>query len=694
MPLPPAATPLLLHLPSHRALGCRILALAALVPLSLQAQPSAGHPCSAPAITQALQREAPLRTPMLYDGMAPLAKAPATPIQLPVDIPGNSCVLLSVRLAAREGAIFVEDAAFAAVSSPVVQMQMRRANYGTQVVRSATQVVREALPQGVYPVRPQAGTRYLVAVPVIAQHPLYAQGGAAATVAGAPAAPAAQAGPTAAPAAGAAPSLNERGWPGSTLVKVDGDMAVYRLGERSANQYFAIVRPIADDEPILEYTREKGPMGFDIARYGARDQSRFRTLILPLVRDRGDRYQHVTIYHYASGVKLERQPDSRFPWNSVRHFLTGQEVEVPAAEEIWDGRRAVAGGPFQWNAGGERGTSATDLNTLASIQRIQQGIAAQQKGYAEYRAAMYARENAELEGRRERLRAREGERRRLLTAAGILYLPPETWSRYALGPEFRAIFDGDWPNAATHWEFGNLYARTIRAYSNRCRRLIPPGSPYQVTKTIRTDAFGNEWEPEGGDTTWIPQAFAQPYIWWDKNMPQALPMMPGDRGGSTSVEGFMALMGRLLSNPGQALGQMAILPRFAVAMREDMALLFADGCESRQLVQFMDNMRRLALRLPTQQDARARAALPALSEWPPSVAGKCMQHERERGATQPMRTWCTCLDQQFTTRWTLGEQWVALEDYNRFFDEVSGFRTAADGKPVWARYEPANACRK
>ncbi|MBK6845965.1 MAG: hypothetical protein IPG88_27485 [Gemmatimonadetes bacterium] len=668
-----------MQLPINPRLSRWPLALATLLPLATSAQAAPGHPCTTPSILQALQREAPMRTPMLYDGMAPLARAPATPIQLPTDIPGNSCVLLSVRLAARDGVLYVEDAAFAAVSHPAIQMQMRRANYGTQVVRSATQVVREALPQGVYPVRPQAGTRYLVAVPVMPQHPLYASPVAPATVAAAP--------------GGAPATLQERGWPGSTLAKVEGDLAIYRLGERGFNEYFAIVRPIAPDEPLLDFTREKGPMGFDIARYGPREHERFRAHIVPLLRDRGERYRSVTIYHYARGVTLERQPDSRFPWNGARHFSTGQEVEVPAAEEFWDGRRAVAGGPFQWNAGTERGTSATDLNTLAAIQKVQQGIAAQQRVYAENRAAMYAREAAELEGRRARARAREGERRRLLIAAGLHYLPPESWSRYALGPEFRAIFDGDWPNAAAHWEFGNLYARTIRAYSNRCRRLIPPDSPYQVSKTIRRDEFGNSWEPEGGDTTFIPRAFADPYVWWDKNMPQALPMAPGGLA-SNSVDGLLDMLGRMLTNPGAALTEMAILPRFAVAMREDMALLFAGGCQSPQVTQHMENMRRLALRLPSLQAERARAALPALGDWPPSVAGRCEQHEAERGAERSMRTWCSCLDQQFTTRWTLGERWVALEDYNRFFDEVAGFRTAADGKPVWARYEPANACRK
>jgi hypothetical protein len=651
---------------------------ALLLPFTAGAQ---DHPCNAPPIQQALKRSAPMRTPLLYDGMAPLARAPASPIQLPTDIPGNSCILLSVQLAEREGVLYVADAGFVTVSSAAVQMQMRRANNGMQMVRSATQVVREALQQGVYPVRPQGGTRYLVAVPVMSQHPLYARTAA-------PAAVAASAG-----GGGAAATLLGRGWPGSTLVKVDGELAVYRLGERGYNEYFAVVRPIAPDEPVLHYTTEKGTSGFDMVRYGPREQERFRAHIVPLLRDRGERYRHVTIYHYAKGVKLERQPDSRFPWNSLRHFETGQEVEVPAAEEVWDGRRAVAGGPFQWSAGTERGTSATDLNTLAAIQKVQQGIAAQQRVYADNRAALQAREAAELERRRAGNRAREGERRRLLSAAGLHYLPPESWSRYALGPEFRAIFDGDWPDAARHWEFGNLYARTIRAYSNRCRRLIPRDSPYQVTKTIRRDESGNTWEPEGGDTTWIPRAFAEPYVWWDKNLPQALPMAP--RGlASNSVDGLLEMLGRMLTNPGAALTELAILPRFAIAMREDMALLFAEGCESPQVTQHMENTRRLALRLPTLQAERARGALPALADWPPSVAGKCEQHEAERGAERSMRTWCGCLEQQFATRWTLGERWVALEDYHRFFDEVAGFRMGGDGKVVGGRYEPANGCRK
>jgi hypothetical protein len=642
---------------------------------------SQDHPCRAPAILQALQRAAPMRTPLLYDGMAPLVRAPTSAIQLPMNIPGNSCVMLSVQLAEREGVLFVEDAGFVAISSPAVQMQMRRSDYASQVIRSVTQVVREALPQGVFPLRAQAGIRYHVAVPVMPQHPLYTRPrDAAVSVASSSAVPAAE-------------GLQDRGWRGATLEKLVGDLAIYRLGEQGQTQFFAMVRNIGSEEPILDYTSEKGPMGFDVARYGPREQDRFRTHIVPLLRDRGTRYQSVTIFHYARGVRIDRQPDSRFPWNSARHFLTGQEVEVPAAEELWDGRRPAAGGPFQWYAGTERGTSATDLNTLASIQRLQQGIAERQRIYAANRAALYAREAAELEARRTRWRTREGDRRRILTAAGLHYLPPETWSRYALGPEFRAIFDGDWPNAAAHWEFGNLYARTIRAYSNRCRRLIPKESPYQVSKTIRRDASGNTWEPEGGDTTWIPRAFLDPYIWWDRNDPQALLMMPGG-SDVRSVDGLLAFLGRTLTNPESAIGGAATLARFSVLMSEDIALLFADGCESRQVTQYMENMRRMALRLPTLQTERARAALPAIPDWTPSVAGKCEQHERERGATQPMRTWCGCLDQQFTARWTLGERWTALEDYNRFFDEVAGFRTGADGRPVWARYEPANACRK
>jgi hypothetical protein len=312
--------------------------------------------------------------------------------------------------------------------------------------------------------------------------------------------------------------------------------------------------------------------------------------------------------------------------------------------------------------------------------------------YAANRAAQDAKESAELAARRAATARRDAARRSMLIAAGLQHRPPSYWDAYKLGPEFRAIFDGDWSGAATHWEFGNLFARTIRAYSNRCRALIPKGSPYQVQKTVTRDRFGNVWEPEGGDTTFIPRAFFAPYAWWESNDPQALVVAPPGLE-VRSVEGLMGMLAAMFADPTRVLGDGAVLIAFQTSMREDMALLFADGCASPLVKQFMENLRRLALRQPTLQAELAPRSLPAIDGWLPRIGARCEQHERERGA-ELLRDWCPCLEREFGRQYTLGEQWRALEDYHRFFDEVAGFKLAADGRPVWARYTPADACRK
>lgn len=147
------------------------------------------------------------------------------------------------------------------------------------------------------------------------------------------------------------------------------------------------------------------------------------------------------------------------------------------------------------------------------------------------------------------------------------------------------------------------------------------------------------------------------------------------------------------ANPGHSLTATALLVRLQIALREDMAVLFEGGCESTVVRQFMDNMRRLALRLPTLQMERAPRSVLTAAEWSMSITQACQRQAAERGS-QVGREWCGCLERQFAQTLTLGERWQAVEDYSRFFDEVDGFRTAPDGRPVWARYTPANACRR
>jgi hypothetical protein len=109
--------------------------------------------------------------------------------------------------------------------------------------------------------------------------------------------------------------------------------------------------------------------------------------------------------------------------------------------------------------------------------------------------------------------------------------------------------------------------------------------------------------------------------------------------------------------------------------------------------QFMENLRRLALRLPTLQAERAPGSLLSEAEWPMSLGDACRRHQTERGASVG-RDWCPCLERELGKSMTLGDRWIVLEDYHRFWDEVEGLKMAPDGNPVWARYTPANACRK
>ncbi|MCC7054579.1 MAG: hypothetical protein IT355_15015 [Gemmatimonadaceae bacterium] len=664
-------------MPGTRALlrqACLLLLLltARAAVLRGQASAEAAPPCAHPTILQARERNAAVRMPLLYDGIAPLARAPAAQIPLPAVIPSPVCVLLSVQFGQRDGAVFVEDAGLVTVSHPALALQLRRTDYARQVVAGATQVLRDALHQELFGARPRVGTRYMVAIPVTPAHPLYA--GQTAAAAPAP--------------SGTAGTLDARGYPGAVLVRAAGDLAIWFLGEVGYRRHYAVVRTIAPDEPILDYVTGTSQSGLRTARYGAGTETRFLTQVVPVLREQGGVFIDVTVHHFARGVTIDRQPDSRFPWNGERHFRTGAPVEVPVAVERWVGRRPAPGGAWTWTS---EGASATDLNTLAAIQAVQRGIAAQQAVYATNRAAMYAREAQALEARRTARRTREAERQRLITAAGLLYLPATTWTRYQLGPEMRAVFDGSWPGATSQWEFGSIYSRTIRAFSNRCRRLIPRGSPMITSKWITRDAAGNRWSSDGSDTTFILSAFAEPFRWWETNAPQALPLAPGGLSART-IDDVMALL-RTLTNPAQALSATALLVKVEVAMREDMAVLFEGGCEAPVVQQFMENMRRLALRLPTLQMERAPRSVLTAAEWPPTIAQACQREVAERGA-QVGREWCPCLERQFTQVLTLGEQWNAVEDYSTFFDEVDGFRTGPDGRPVWARYTPANACRR
>jgi hypothetical protein len=486
---------------------------------------------------------------------------------------------------------------------------------------------------------------------------------------------------TASLGAQASAALASRGFPDATLVRQSGDVELYRLGASGVFHYFALVRAIAPNEAILDYVDGTNQFGHSIKRYGARETARFRELIVPALDGVRGPLVTVTIYHYARGVSLARVGGDDGSASNSGHFATGQPIEPPVATELWDGQRR-GDSPFTWLAGGASGITVSDAaahNTIASLRATQATAVAAQRRIATTRDSLFAAEDADVQRRRAARLARDAERARAVQAAGLLFWSPDMWMRYRLGPEMQAVFDGRWPDAARAWEFGMLYARTIREFSVRCRALIPRGAPFQVTRRWERNSVSGSWQPSGGDTTFIPPAFIEPYRWWDTRAPRALPLVPPPLDART-VDDLLGTIVSAGATMGETMSATALLARVGFAMREDMATLFQHGCASQPVKQFMDNLRRLALGLPSGQ--AALVPLPAVREAdrPMTIGAACRRSIESRGANVEQsvgREYCPCLERAAARTLTIGERWAVVEDYARFFDEVAAIRDAS-----------------
>lgn len=128
--------------------------------------------CRDPQLIERLQRARSVQPApaMLFDGTTPLAGTPVVaariaPTLMPV-IP--ACVLLSVTFADHGGTLSVDQVGYLGASGRSAQLVPR---YGAPLLQAGTDALRELLRQNLLPVRPQAGVRYLVAVPVDPAHP-------------------------------------------------------------------------------------------------------------------------------------------------------------------------------------------------------------------------------------------------------------------------------------------------------------------------------------------------------------------------------------------------------------------------------------------------------------------------------------------------------------------------------------------
>lgn len=654
--------------------------------VAVPARAADANPCANPQIASRLQwaqQQSTAPVPVLYDGVQPLRSAPKLPAAIAENV-GPACVLLTSTLVRRGNEFFVEDAAYI---TAVGFIQGGGRTRGIQLItKTATQVLREIINQDVLPVAPSKDGRYFVAIPLWRDHPFF-QRNAAAERPGAD-----SSAPPAGTASGSVSALRDRGWPEAQLLSGAEGVDIYLLAQREHHVYFAVVRSLSADQPLLD-VQETIRGQRKVLDYGPETQRRFRERILPYIRPNANRIMEVEVWHYIKDVHLVRQKDT---WADKRHPLTGSDsVEVPAAVETWDSLRRASTEPFQWWGESEHfGVRRPNLNTMAEIRAAQEKGAAQAAAQEQYRTARDAKEQAEREARATRLAALEQERASVYPSKNLAYRAPVFWQRYKLAAELRAVFDGDFPEARRQWEFAQIYRTVVRSFSRRCDQLIPQGSPeLRVTQKSYNPTY------ETVDTVYdevirIRQEWADPYEWWDKNLPHALPLYPA-AAGKNSLDPLPRPPGRDENNPLSAtmhmLGGVSLLARVQLALRDDMPLLFEDGCMNPVLTQLQENMRRMALGLPTLQAERASQLVSGWRDQPLTVKDACERNVREDGSDVG-RNWCTCLEQVVNTRTTVGQRWEYLAEYKRFMRSLYMQPTGGQNDPAWQLYEAAGAC--
>jgi hypothetical protein len=660
--------------------GLILLLLLSVLVAALPVYAAGNNPCADARVAERIryvQQQTP--TPVLYDGVQALRRTPKVPAVLPADV-GPACVLLSAVLVRQGGEYFVQDA------GQVITVGMMQGGNRTRAMmaanKAATQVLREIINQDVLPVAPKGDGRYLIAIPLAWDHPWYQRAPSSAGDSR---------------AASAATGLADRGWPEAQLLSNADGVSVYLLAQRDHQVYFAILRAVKADQPLIDF-EESTRGGIDIFTYGPETTRRFRERIQPLIRPNVYPSMQVEVWHYAKDVHLARQQDTNFGNAQRRHPLTGSDsIEVPAAVETWEALRRNSTQPLQWSAGSPfYGVGRPYLNTLAEIRAVQDKRTDDLKQQAQYRAARDAREQAERDAKASREATLERERARVYPAKALVYRAPGYWQNYKLATELRAVFDGDFPDARRHWEFAQIYRRVIRNYSRRCDALIPRGSPELRITEIEYDKSLGISRTLSEEVIRIRAAWAKPYEWWDRNTPEALPLFPGPLNVQTAEE-LAGMGGAYFSNPGAALteqmGSVMLTARVLLALRDDMPLLFDEGCSNPVLTQLQENMRRMALGLPSLQAERAPQLLRDWKQLPQGLNQACQRYIKEGGFSVG-RDWCPCLEGVFHNRTSVGERWRILDDYTRFFRTVDTPPEGGPNDPAWALYQPANACRR
>lgn len=593
--------------------------------------------CHDPQLTERLSRARQIPKPpqILFDGVSPLAGTPVvaariTPTLIPIT---PACVLLSVTFAEQGGTLSVDQVGYVGAAGRSALLVPR---YGQALTQVSTDALREMLRQNLLPKRPQPGVRYLVVVPVDPAHPLYQESAA----------------PT-----GITTSLAQRGYPDARLIDEADGVQLYRIAEVANRYWFALVRRVTANEPLLDYTDDAQPGG--VATLGPVARQRLERLVLPLIRDTGARQVTVEIRHYAQGARIEYRPNSAYVNNEQRqHPTIGRTVEIPVAIERWTGSRSGSVGQYTWVSDAGFYTPYSAHNTLAAIQSAQGAVAAVQATNEVARKRRDEDEIVRVRAARAVMAAREQAKPARYAAAKLAYQPASYWSRYEMARKLRAIHDGHYPDARRDWVFGRIYFGAVATYGDSCRKYLPTGSIKQTTITYINDRYAGQL-PTDIEEIYIHRDFLRVFDGWKENKP-GMPARYPD--GLLQANPLTDLPGALA--PGFE------AQRVSKALRADFAKFFEQNCTAPTLVQFMENLRRLGDGEATLQAMRVPDLLPQPGDAPTTVAEACAQFNRDQHGPQNTR-YCNCLDRVLTPRYSATALEQKLENYSRFIEQAS-----------------------
>lgn len=609
--------------------------------------------CRDPQLTERVARARQMPNPpqLLFDGVSPLAGAPVVaariaPTLTPI-VP--ACVLLSVTFAAQGSTLGVDQVGYLGGAGRSAQLVPR---HGQALTQAGTDALREMLRQNLLPTRPQAGVRYLVAVPIDPAHPLYQESVARSGGPGHATAPdTASASPT------AATSLAQRGYPDARFIGEADGVQLYRIAEAANRYWFAMVRRVTADELLLDYSGDAQPGG--VATLGPVARQRLEQMVLPLIRDTGGRQLTIEIRHYAHDVSIPYRPNSSYVNNEQRqHPTVGRTVEIPAAIERWTGSRAGSVGPYTWVSDAGFYTPYSAHNTITSIQSAQAAVATAQAANEAARTKRDSDEVVRVRAARAVMEAREQAKPARYAAAKLAYQPASYWSGYTMARKLRAIHDGHYPDARRDWEFGRIYFGAVATYGDYCRKHLPPGSIKQTTITYQDHRYMGK-TVTNVDEIYIHRDYLHVFDGWKENRPGMPARFP---------DGLMQV--NPLADPIGALAPGFEVERLNKAMRTDLGRFFEQDCTSPTLVQFMQNLRRLGDGEATLQAERVPDLLPQPGDAPTTVAEACAHFDRDQRGPQNTR-YCNCLDRVLTPRYSAAELEQKLENYSRFIEQAS-----------------------